>query len=249
MMITQQEYAQRRNTLLDKIGKNAIAIFPAAPEYIRNGDNHFTFRQNSDFYYLTGFSEPEAIAVFIPDKEKSEYILFNRPRDAFSEIWYGRRAGQDGARKNYGADQAYQINEFFEKLPELLLNHDTLYYAIGRNPEFDEQILNAINKLRTKVRSGVGAPINIINSEIIVHEMRLKKTPAEIDTVRKAAQISVAAHIKAMQSCRPGLYEYQLEAELLHEFFKQGCRYCILILSLVAEKILVYCITMIIMLN
>ncbi len=223
-MITQQEYAQRRNALIDKIGKNAIAILPAAPEYFRNGDNHYKFRQNSDFYYLTGFSEPEAVAIFIPGHENGEYLLFNRPRDAFSEIWYGRRAGQQGAVKNYGANHAYQISEFFEKIPELLLNRDTLYLAIGRNPEFDEQILNAINTLRTKVRSGVGAPINIINCEIILHEMRLKKSAAEIETMRKAAQISVAAHIRAMQICKPGMYEYQLEAEMLHEFFKQGCR-------------------------
>ncbi len=223
-MITQQEYAQRRKTLFEKMGKNSIAIFPSSPECVRSGDTHFAFRQNSDLYYLTGFSEPEAVAVFMTGNGNNEYILFNRPRDAFSEIWYGRRAGQEGAQKNYAVDKAFSINEFIEKLPDLLLNRETLYYAIGRNVEFDEQILNGINKLRHKVRSGVGAPINIINSEIFLHEMRLKKSTAEIETMRKAAQISVAAHIKAMKNCRPGLFEYHLEAELLHEFFSNGCR-------------------------
>lgn len=223
-MITQQEYAQRRKNFFEKMGKNTIAIFPASPEYVRSGDTHFAYRQNSDLYYLTGFSEPEAVAVLISDRDKYEYILFNRPRDAFSELWYGKRAGQDGAKKNYAVDQAFSINDFLEKLPELLLNRDTLYYAIGRNLEFDENILNAINKLRHKVRSGIGAPITIVNSETILHEMRLIKSTNEIDLMRKAAQISSAAHIKAMQTCRPGLYEYQIEAELLHEFFNNGCR-------------------------
>lgn len=224
MSISTQEYAQRRQKILDKIGSTAIAIFPAAPEYYRTGDTHFPYRQNSDLYYLTGFSEPESIAVLVPGHDKGEFILFNRERDQLMEIWNGKRAGQEGACKDFAANQSYPIKDFAEKIIDLMADRQTVYYALGRQPEIDEQIINAVNKLRNKVRSGVNAPITITNSENLTNEMRLIKSPAEINLMRKAGQISVHGHKRAMGICKPGLFEYQLEAELLYEFFRNGCR-------------------------
>jgi Xaa-Pro aminopeptidase len=191
-------------------------------EVLRNGDSHFPFRQQSDFYYLTGFNEAEAIAVFIPGRAQGEYILFNRPRDPLMETWNGRRAGQIGAVAHYGADEAFPITEFAEKLPDLLTQSRRLYYPIGREAALDELIVSAVNKLRRKVRSGLAVPLEFINIEDAVSEMRLIKSPAEIAMMRTAGAISATAHIRAMKKCHPGLAEYHLQAEMQYEFNING---------------------------
>lgn len=218
------EYAQRRQLLMEKMGSNAIIIITAAPERIRNADSDYLYRQSSDFYYLTGFSEPEAIAVLLPKRPQGEFILFNRVRDPAQETWTGRRAGQKGAVATYGANEAYPISEFANKLPELLLGREKVVYRIGHDHELDRQITNTIHTLRHRVRMGIVAPYEFVNLDQWLHEMRLIKSPSEIELMRKAAQISVQAHLRAMKICRPGLFEYELEAEILHEFYRNGSR-------------------------
>lgn len=217
-IVTTTEYQQRRENLLKKMAPQSIAIIPSAQEHNRTGDSHFLFRPNSDFYYLTGFEEPEAVAVLFDD----QFLLFNLPRDPLMEIWNGKRAGQEGAEKNYGAHKAFSIEIFETQLIELLKNRDVLYFAFGRQMRWDRIINNTINKLRAKVRAGINVPQTIINPEIYLHEMRLHKSPAEISTMKKAAEISTRAHIKAMQNCKPGKYEYELQAVMLEEFTRSG---------------------------
>lgn len=222
--ITMKEFAQRREQLMQKMGTRSIAILAAAPEYIRNGDSEYPYRQDSDFQYLTGFPEPEAILVLLPDEKHGKTILFNRTRDPAQETWNGRRQGQTGAVQHYKVDEAYPISEFSQKLPELLLGRDRICYCIGRQPAFDQQIISAINAIHSKVRMGFVAPREFINLEQWLHRLRMIKSPAEIELMRKAAKISAHAHKRAIQACRPGLYEYQLEAELLYEFYRNGSR-------------------------
>jgi Xaa-Pro aminopeptidase len=218
------EFVSRRKKLMSLMGNNAIAIIASAPEQTRSNDTEYPYRQDSDFYYLTGFSEPEAIAVLIPGRAEGEYVLFNRTRDPAKEIWYGRRAGQEGAVARYGVNEAYPIDEFPAKLAELLLDREKICYAIGHDFELDKQITTTINTLRSGVRRGVVAPYEFVNLDQWLHEMRLLKSPAEIELLRKAGAISAQAHIRLMQICKPGMYEYELEAELLHEFFRNGSR-------------------------
>ncbi len=224
-MITQAEYAQRRQQVMDHIGEGSIFIVPTAHEYIRNGDSHFPFRPHSDFYYLTGFTEPEAILVLMPGRAAGEYILFNRERDAKMEIWDGRRAGQQGACADYAADEAYSINEFVDILPTLLASVDNVYYAIGQDSMLDELVDDALNELRSQVRSGIKLPTTFHNAEPILHTMRLHKSPAEIALMRQSAQITVAAHRQAMQQCQPGMAEYEIEAIVQQQFGQQGARF------------------------
>jgi Xaa-Pro aminopeptidase len=223
-MFSKNEFIQRRQQLMGKLGKNAIAIIASAPEAIRNGDGHYLYRQDSDFYYLTGFSEPEAIAVLIPGRSEGEFILFNRKRDPAQEVWTGRRAGQVGAKETYAADEAYPIDTFAAKLPEFLLGCERIGYCIGRHPHLDEQLLNTINALHSKVRMGIVVPREFMNLEQFLHPMRQVKSATELDCMRKAASISCRAHERAMEICKPGLFEYQLEAELIHEFYRNGSR-------------------------
>lgn len=223
-MISQREFSERRQRLLDYIGKEGVAILFAAPEYLRTGDNHYPYRQNSFFYYLTGFNEPEAVAVFMPGRAEGEYLLFNRPRDPLQETWHGRRAGQEGGCQDFGAQQAFSIYELKQRLPDLIQGRTRLFTLLGHNPEHDQLILDAINSVKAKVRSGVRAPAEVIGLDEFLGEQRLYKSPAEIAIMRRAAEISAAAHKRAMQACKPGLYEYQLEAELVYEFTRNGSR-------------------------
>ncbi|HSW70939.1 MAG TPA: aminopeptidase P N-terminal domain-containing protein, partial [Gammaproteobacteria bacterium] len=224
-MVSPKEFLKRRTTLLRKIDSRAIVILPAAPIAKRNSEYDYPYRQNSDFYYLTGFEEPEAVAVLAPKRQEGEYILFNRPRHREKEIWEGPRAGQVGARKRYGANQAFAIAEFAEKLSELLIGRKEIYCLLGINKEFDEILFATANKIRGRIRSGVSFPIALIDIGDLVHEMRLIKSPAEIKLMRQAAEIAAKAHIRAMTACKPGIQEYQLEAELLYEFQRNGARY------------------------
>lgn len=224
-MIKMTEYAKRRKELMQKVGKNSIVILTSAPTLKRNSDTDFPFRQNSDFYYLTGFEEPEAVAILAPKRKNGEFILFNRVRDRDMEIWEGYRAGQEGARKLFGANEAYPISELESKLPELLEGCERIHYSLGIDKHFDHVLLNAVNKIRGKIRNGMQSPIEFVDITDTIHEMRLIKSPAEIAIMRKAAEISATAHVRAMQFCKPGLNEYQLEAELTHEFQRNGARF------------------------
>lgn len=223
-MIKMTEFARRRKALMQKTGPDSIVILSAAPSLARNHYHEYPYRQNSDFYYLTGFKEPEAILVLAPKRKAGEFILFNRVRDREKEIWDGYRAGQEGACKEFGADEAFSIQDFEKKLPELLSGREKIHCVLGASAAFDQIILNAMNTVRGQVRSGVEAPTAILDIRPTLHEMRLIKSPAEIDLMRQAAEISANAHIRAMQTCKPGLYEYHLEAELTYEFQRHGAR-------------------------
>jgi len=216
------EYGKRRKKFMDMLGDDSIAILPAAPEKIRNRDVSFRYRPDSDFYYLTGFAEPEAVIALIPGREQGEFILFCRARDPEKEIWHGARAGLEGARNDYGADDAYPFADMDDILPGLLENRERIYCTMGNDAAFDQRVLGWVNQVRSKARSGVHAPEEYVSLNHILHDMRLYKSRAELGKLRKAAAITADAHIRAMRVCRPGLMEYQLEAELLHEFMRQG---------------------------
>ena len=214
-------FARRRRALLARMGPGSIALLPAASETPRNRDVHHPFRQDSDFYYLTGFPEPEAIAVLAPGGEH-EFLLFCRERDPHMEIWHGRRAGPKGAMERYGVDNAHPIAEIDKLLPPLLENRERVFYAIGYNPEFDRRMMGWLNQVRGKTRTGVRAPALFVALEHLLHAMRLRKEPEEIAVMRESARIAAEAHQRAMRACRPGLMEYELEAEILYTFIRHG---------------------------
>jgi Xaa-Pro aminopeptidase len=214
-------FARRRRALLERMGPGSIALLPAAPETPRNRDVHHPFRQDSDFYYLTGFPEPEAIAVLAPGGEH-EFLLFCRERDPHMEIWHGRRAGPQGAMERYGVDNAHPIAEIDKLLPPLLENRERVFYAIGYNPDFDQRMMGWINQVRGKARTGVRAPVTFVALEHLLHAMRLRKEPEEIAVMRESARIAAEAHQRAMRACRPGRMEYELEAEILYTFIRNG---------------------------
>ena len=212
------EMQRRRRTLMRMMEKNSIAIIPSAPEKTRNRDVTYPYRQDSDFLYLTDFSEPESVAVFIPGRKQGEYILFCRERDEEKETWHGRRAGQTGAIEQFHADDAFPISDIDEILPGLMENRERVYYTMGKDTQFDSHLMEWINQLRQSVRSGTGVPHEFIDLEYIVHELRLFKSRSEMRLMREAAKITREAHIRAMASCEPGMYEYEVEAEILHAF-------------------------------
>jgi len=219
-----REFARRRDQLKRTMGHGGIAILPAAPERRRNRDVFHPYRQDSDFLYLTGFPEPEAVAVLIPGRAQGEYLLFCRERDPEMETWHGRRAGLEGACRDYGADDAFPIGDLDDILPGLLENTERVYATMGSDPEFDRRLLEWVNRVRDKARAGITAPVEFIDLDHLLHEMRLFKSPAELALMEEAARISAAAHVRAMRACRPGLTELDLEAELLHEFGRNGTR-------------------------
>ncbi|KAB7628209.1 Xaa-Pro aminopeptidase [Alkalilimnicola sp. S0819] len=217
-MIEQSEFARRRRELMSVIGEGGIAVVPAAPERPRNRDAFYPYRQDSDFHYLSGFDEPEAVLVLIPGRAHGEYILFNRERDPDREIWDGPRAGQQGACRDYGADDAFPIDDIDEILPGLLEGTDRVFHTMGVDPEFDHRVIGWVSQVRQKARAGVRAPGEFVSLEHWLHEMRLIKSAAEINVMRRAAQVSAEAHRQAMRICRPGLYEYEIEAEFQAAF-------------------------------
>ena len=223
--ISQQEFARRRRDLMAQMEPNSIAIVPAAREKIRNRDVEYPFRQDSDFYYLTGFPEPDAVLVLLPGREHGEVVLFCRERDPTMELWNGYRAGTEGACARYGADDAFPVGDMDEILPGLIEGRDRVYYAMGRNADFDRRVMQWINVIRSKVRAGAHPPGEFLDLDHLLHDLRLFKSAAEIRLMREAGKISAIAHCRAMQFCEPGMYEYQLEAEILHEFARSGARH------------------------
>lgn len=223
-MIALKEFVQRRRTLMDSIGEGAVALFPSASMVKRNSDVDFPFRQNSDFYYLTGFDEPEALLLLRPKHLGGEVILFCQPRDPEMEIWNGYRTGPERAPEMLRVDLAYSIESLDEMLPELIAGATQLYYSIGEKPEFDQQVCGWLNRLKAKARTGVVAPHQLIQIGHLLHEQRLIKSEAEQQMMRTAGQISAEGHLAAMKYCKPGQYEYQLEAVIQHHFTLSGCR-------------------------
>jgi len=220
-----QEFKKRRKHLMELMGEDSVAILPAAPVRMRNRDAEFHYRQDSDFYYLTGFPEPEAVAVLVPGRGHGEYILFCRENDPEMEIWNGPRAGQEGAVENYMADDSFPIDDIDDILPGLLENKERVFYTMGASPDFDQRLIGWVNRLRKQSRAGIHTPGEFVSLEHHLHDMRLYKSSHEIRAMRKAASISAKAHVRAMQVCKPGMKEYQIEAELLHIFMKQGARF------------------------
>ncbi|NOU31367.1 MAG: M24 family metallopeptidase [Polyangiaceae bacterium] len=216
-------FAKRRETALDRMAaraKDAIALFPAAPTFIRNNDVEHEYRQDSDFHYLVGYDEPASVAIL--DGKSRELTMFVRPRDPEREVWDGPRAGVDGAKATFGAHHAFPIAELTEKLPKILANHRTLYYRLGRDRAFDEKLFDALDRTRAMARTGAYWPTEIVDPAVLVHEMRLRKGPDEVELMRKAAAITHQAHALAMGHARPGMHEYEIEAVLLNTFRKWG---------------------------
>ena len=220
----QSEFKKRRKQLMQRIGKGNIALLGSSPTKFRNRDVQYPFRQDSDFYYLTGFSEPDALAVFIPGREQGEYILFCREFDEAKALWEGAHAGLEGATDHYQADDAFPIEDMDEILSGMLENKHKVFYPMGRDSDLDHRLLDWINHIKSQSRSGLVAPGELVSLEHILHEMRLFKSPEEIKLMRRAAEVSAKGHVKAMQACKAGLYEYQIEAELVHHFMQEGLR-------------------------
>ena len=215
-------YVQRRTRLLTQM-QHGIAIIPTAPEMLRNADTHYGYRHDSNFYYLSGFTEPEAVLVLIAGDE-SKSILFCREKNLEREIWDGHRFGPDAAREQFGFDAAYPIEQLDEKLTELMGNQPALFYPLGNDAAWDQRILKLRSAVQEKVRSGIRAPDDIRDVRALLNEMRLFKDAHELDIMRRAAAISTQAHERAMRFTRPDIFEYQIEAELLHEFCRHGAR-------------------------
>ncbi|MEP6922906.1 MAG: Xaa-Pro aminopeptidase [Pyrinomonadaceae bacterium] len=209
-------------TFMQQIGKDSIAIIPAAHEMTRSYDTEFKFHQDPDFYYLTGFPEPDAIAVIAPGNKKHPFTLFVRPRDPLMETWYGRREGVDGARKNYHADKALPIEKFTDELPKLINGHEKLYYRFGVDTKLDGQILQYLSAQRFKRLKTAYPPHTIIDPITLIHEMRLHKMPAEVELMQQSADIAAEAHILAMQTAKPGMNEFQVEAVIEKYFRDRG---------------------------
>jgi Xaa-Pro aminopeptidase len=224
-MITAEEFARRRRDLMAAMSKNSIAILTAAPEQVRSRDTYFPYRQDSNFFYLTGFPEPDAVLVLIPKRPQGQFILFCRERDRAREIWDGYRAGPEGARELYGADDAFPIADIDDILPGLLEGRDRVYYALGRNRTFDTRLLDWLDGIRARARAGAVPPDEFVDLDHLLHEMRLFKSTRELALMRKAGAISARAHCRAMRAARPGMFEFQLQAEIEHAFASEGARH------------------------
>jgi Xaa-Pro aminopeptidase len=221
-MSAQKEYRKRREQLAQKLPEGSIALIPAAHEVVRNGDAFYPFRQDSNFYYLTGFNEPDALLVIISGL-KTESILFNRPHNPQEEVWTGKRLGQKGAIKELGMQAAFPNDALTEELPHLFKGKTAIYYALTRHPQLETTIMQALMSLKAQIRKGIKIPDSINDLEPILGEMRLIKSDMELNLMRRAAAISVKAHERAMRLCTHLKYEYQLEAELVYELMQQGC--------------------------
>ena len=220
--MNQKEFERRRKQLMRMVGTGGIAILPAAPVRKRSRDVEYRYRQDSDFYYLTGFTEPEAVAVLVPGRKQGEYLLFCRERDPDRELWDGKRTGQEGAIAEYGADDAFPIDDIDDIIPGLIEGCSRVYYTMGMYSDFDSHVADWVNSLRSKLSRGVHTPQEFVALDHLLHDMRLYKSRAEISAMRRAAKVAVAAHRRAMQITRPGMFEYEVEAEFRHEFRRNG---------------------------
>jgi Xaa-Pro aminopeptidase len=215
-------FKARRTALMQRMGPLAIGLVPAANETLRNHDVGHPFRQDSDFWYLTNFLEPGALAVFLPGRAEGEFVLFVPPKDPIKEIWEGHRAGIEGAKALYGADQAFELTQLEAILPGLFEGRESIFYTLGEHATWDEKMLSWLKALRSKVRSGLSAPIRMEFLSPIVHEMRLIKSAPEIRMLRKAAQITVEGHLAAMKAAQSAEYEFEIQAALEARFKNLG---------------------------
>ena len=222
-MIKQKEFAKRRHDLMELAGEGSVIIARAATQKLRNNDAHYPYRQDSDFLYLSGFSEPGAMMVLLPDENDGHSILFCRERDRLREMWDGLMAGTEGAVEQYGFDEAFPIGEMEKRLPRLLHGRERVYYDLGKDPDFDQLLIGWMNEFRAKTRKKFHAPDEIISLDHSLHEMRLFKSRTEISAMRKSARIAAVAHQRAMQVCKPGMNEAEIHAELLHTFTRNQC--------------------------
>ena len=220
MSLNIEAFHQRRQRVLDRMGEGVMVI-ATAPETVRNRDAHHPYRFDSYFYYLTGFTEPEAVLVLVAGAQPQQ-LLFCREKNLEREIWDGFRHGPEAAREAFGFDAAHPIAELDEQMPRLLENSPALHYAIGHDPAWDGRVVGWLNAVRAKTRSGVQAPERLVDARGLLDEMRLFKDSFELELMRRAADISAAAHIAAMRATRPGRHEYEIEAELLYAFRRQG---------------------------
>ena len=222
--MTKKEFAKRRQQLMEIMGPNSIAILPNAVVSSRNRDVDYPYRSDSNFHYLSGFDEPNSVIVIVPGRPHGEYLLFCRERKLEKEIWHGYREGQEGAIENFDADDSYPISDLDDILPGLLEDREKVFYTMGNIASFDQRIVGFLNHLREATRQGKHSPTEIIELDHCLNELRLFKSSAEIKAMRKAGEISAQAHIRAMQFTQPGKWEYQVEAEIIHEFMRNNCR-------------------------
>jgi len=217
----QKEFALRRQNVLRALGEDVLVVF-SAPEHVRNGDVTHPYRQDSDFFYLTGFEEPEAVCVL--RRKEPSFVLFVRPRDAEKEIWDGRRAGEAGAQERFGADASHPIGKLRELLPDYFEDVPRVHYFFGREDSWDRTIFDAISAVSMRRRKKVLAPSQLVNAAELLHKARRVKSPLEIAHMQRAADVTVSAHRRALLTCRPGLTEHDLAAELEHEFRRGGAK-------------------------
>ena len=215
------EFKRRRDELIGRMYDESVAIIPTSPEKIRNKDVHYPFRPDSDFFYLTGFSEPSSVAVFIPGREQGEFIIFCREKNKEAEIWHGKRAGLEQVREKFGADHAFPIEDIEDILPGLIENKKKIYFPMGRYQQFDNMLMKLVRQIDSQNRSGVHAPDQFLALSTILDEMRLFKNDVELKSIRKAVDISTEAHIAAMRKAFPGVFEFELEAEIISVFMKK----------------------------
>jgi Xaa-Pro aminopeptidase len=221
-MIETKEFVRRRRQLMRMAGRDAIVIVPAAPERVRSNDSHYPYRQDSDFHYLSGFPEPDAVLALIPGREQGETILFCRERNPERERWDGARAGTEGAVADYAFDDAFPIDDIDDILPGMIEGRSRVYYHFGRDSEFDLKLIGWVNRVRAEVRRGAVPPHEFVALSHLLHDLRLYKSRAELRVMKKSARIAAAAHVRAMRHVRPGMNEHEVEAELLHEFRRHG---------------------------
>ncbi len=214
-------FARRRRRFLARM-QEGVAVFRSAPVCRRNGDVDHPYRQDSDFHYLTGFEEPGAYAVFEKSRDRRRFVLFVEPEDPEQDVWTGRKVGVDGAVRDYGADEAFPNREFLDRLPDLLLNRPRLYLAFGRDPDFEREVLGRVETLKSEARKGHHGPWEVVDPRVILWDMRLRKTPAEVASLERACEVTMAGFEAAMRAIRPGMREWEVAAVLEFEFRRRG---------------------------
>lgn len=222
-MIKPAEYHKRRNQLMRSAGEGAVVILLAAPERTRNNDVLYPYRQHSDFLYLTGFREPQAMLVLLPESRGGKSILFCRERDPKREMWDGPMAGLEGAVADHGMDEAFPIGEVDTRLPDMLRDRTRIFFDLGQDNAFDQKLIGWVNEMRSRPRKDFHAPDEIIGVDQMLHDMRLYKSRGEISAMRVAARVAAEAHDRAMRACKPGMTEGRIHAELLHAFTANHC--------------------------
>ena len=219
-----REMKLRRKELMAQMEPNSIALLAAAPPHFRNSDAEYLYRQNSDFHYLTGFTEEQALLALIPGRKQGEVVLFCQEKDRAKELWHGILMGPDVARKELEIDDAFPVDDMDDILPGLIEGRDRVYYSMGKDDRFDNQVMNWVKVIRSKAKMGARPPGEFLMLDHLLHELRLIKSTNEIKLMQRAAKISAEGHKRAMAYCRPGIKEYELEAELLYAFTRNGSR-------------------------